>query len=103
MLSDKVYYDFLSAYSIQPTPTAQEPSNPHLVSYEDGEQEEDGPYSWYQPEANSTNTSLNTDPETKPEVSWSPSSQPLSPIADKHTETNNFQIGTELTYNDGQG
>ena len=37
MLSDKVHYTFLSAYSIQPTPTAQELSNPHLISYEDGE------------------------------------------------------------------
>ena len=36
MLSDKVHYAFSSAYSIQPTPTPQEPSNPHLISYEDG-------------------------------------------------------------------
>ena len=36
ILSDKVYYAFSSAYSIQPTPTAQEPSNPHIISYEDG-------------------------------------------------------------------
>ena len=43
MLSDKVHYSFSSAYSIQPTPTAQKPSNPHLISYEDGELEEDGP------------------------------------------------------------
>ena len=103
MLSDKVYYAFSSAYSIQPTPTAQEPSNPHLISYEDGELEEDGPYSWYQPEANSTKTSLNTDPKTNPKVSWSPSTKPLAPIAAKHTKTNDFQLGMELTYNDGQG
>ena len=43
ILSDKVHYAFSSAYSIQPTPTAQEPSNPHLISYEDGELEEYGP------------------------------------------------------------
>ena len=104
LLSDKVYYAFSSAYSIQPTPTAQEPSNPHLISYEDGELEEDLPYSWYQPEANSTTTtSLNTDHKTKPEVSWSSSTQPLAPIAAKHTETNDLQLGMELTYNDGQG
>ena len=69
MLSDKVHYAFSSAYSIQPTPIAQESSNPHLISYEDGELEEDGPYSWYQPEANSINTSLNADPKSKPKVS----------------------------------
>ena len=39
MLSDKLYYAFSSAYSIQPTPIAQKPSNPHLISYEDGELE----------------------------------------------------------------
>ena len=69
ILSDKVHYAFSSAYSIQPTPIAQEPSNPHLISYEYVELEEDGIYSWYQPEANSTNTSLNTDPKSKPKVS----------------------------------
>ena len=103
MLSDKVYYAFSSAYSIQPTPTAQEPSNPHLLRYEDGELEEDGPYSWYQPEANSTNTSLNNDLKTKPKVSWSPSTKPLAPIAAKHTESHDFQLGMDLPYNDGQG
>ena len=36
MLSDKGYYAFSSAYYIQPTPTAQEPSNTHIISYEDG-------------------------------------------------------------------
>ena len=77
--------------------------NPHLIIYEDGELEEDGPYSWYQPEANSTNTSLNTDPKSKPKVSWSPSTKTPAPIAAKHTESNDFQIGMELTYNDGQG
>ena len=85
MLSYKVHYAFSSAYSIQPTPTAQEPSNTHFISYEDVELEEDVPYSWYQPEANSTNTSLNTDPKTKPKVSWLPSTKPLAPITAKHT------------------
>ena len=31
MLSDKVHYAFSSEYPIQQTPTAQEPSNPHLM------------------------------------------------------------------------
>ena len=98
MLSDKVHYAFSSAYSIHPTTTAQEPSNPHLISDEDGELEEDGPYSWYQPEANSTNTSLNTDPKSKPKASWSPLTKPPAPIAAKHTESNDFQQGMELTW-----
>ena len=103
MLSDKVLYAFSYAYSVQPTPTAQEPSNPNFISYEYGELEEDGPYSWYHPEANSTNTSLNTDPKSKPKVSWSPSTKPPAPIAAKHPESNDFQLGMELTYNDGLG
>ena len=49
MLSDKVHYAFSSAYSIQPTPTVQEAPNPNLISYEDGELDEPGPNSWYQP------------------------------------------------------
>ena len=92
MLSDKVHYAFSSSYSIQPTNTAQEPLNTHLISNKDVELEEDGPYSWYQPENNSTNTSLNTDPKSKPKVSWSPSTKPPAPIAAKHTESNDFQL-----------
>ena len=90
MLSDKVHYDFSSTYSIQPIPTAQEPSNPHLISYDYRELEEDRPYSWYHPEANSTNTSLNTDPKSKPKAYWSPLTKPPAPIAAKHTESNVF-------------
>ena len=35
-------------------------------------------------------------------MSWSPLTKPLAPIAAKHTETNCFHLGMELTYNDGQ-
>ena len=36
-------------------------------------------------------------------MSWLPSTKPPAPIAAKHTESNDFQLGMELTYNDGQG
>ena len=89
MLSDKVHYAFSSAYSIQPTPTAQEFSNPNLISYEDGEMDDDGPYSWYQPEAKeSTSTSLCISPTPKPKVSWSSLTKPAAPTADDHKEIN---------------
>ena len=100
--SDKVHSAFSSAYSIQPTPTAQEPSSSHIIDCEDEELEEDGPYSWYQPEANSTNTSLRINPKPKPQVSWSILTNYPAPIAVKHTKSNDFQLGMELTYNDGQ-
>ena len=36
-------------------------------------------------------------------MSWSPSTKTPAPIAAKHTESNDFQLGMELTYNNGQG
>ena len=53
VLSDKISYAFSSAYSIKPTPKAQENPSPNLIEYGDGEIEKDSPYSWYTPEADS--------------------------------------------------
>ena len=66
---------------------------------------DDGPYSWYQPEAKeeSANTSSCISPKPKPKVSWSSSTKPVAPTADKHKQSIDFQLGMELTYNDDQG
>ena len=36
-------------------------------------------------------------------MSWLPSTKTPAPIVAKHTESKDFQLGMELTYNDGQG
>ena len=41
VLSDKISYAFSSAYSIKPTPKAQENPSPNLIEYEDGKIEEE--------------------------------------------------------------
>ena len=64
-LSDKVHFDFSSAYSIDPhTSDIIHPDGPHVIPYGKGDLDREEPHhQWYRPDiANPTDQSINSNP-----------------------------------------
>ena len=89
-------YAFSSAYSINPNTNAAVPSNPNVISNEEGESDMEDPINqWYCPETNESQ-SRNTTLDTSTKVTWSNNTKPL--VTDLSQKLLYFQLGMDLLY-----
>ena len=105
LLGDKVHYAFSSAYSVEPETAAVAKPNPHIITSEKGDLDNEEPlHKCYNPNPSnkSTHTSQSIDDTPPPtrKVTWS--SKTKHPAPDQPKKSAGFQLGMDLMHRDGQ-